>query len=52
MEEYLEHNYFNTYYYSNIIDNILTDDIETVGFISDFFNDNYATNYYDNRTRD
>jgi hypothetical protein len=42
MEEYLEHNYFNTYYYSNIIDNILTGDIELVGFISDFFTDNHG----------
>lgn len=40
MEEYLEHHYFNTYYYSNIIDNILTGDIELVGFISDFFTGN------------
>lgn len=42
MKEFWEHRYFNTYYYSNIIDNILTGDIEMIGFISDFFNDNYG----------
>ncbi|QEM09082.1 HNH endonuclease [Mucilaginibacter rubeus] len=42
MEEPFEHTYLNTYYYSNIIDNILTGDIELIGFISDFFNENYT----------
>lgn len=42
MEEFWEHTYYNTYYYSNIIDNILTGDIELIGFISDYFNENYS----------
>lgn len=31
-----ENDFFNSYYYSNIIDNILTQDIELIGFINSF----------------
>jgi len=31
-----KHQYFNSYYYSNIISNILSDDVELIGFISAF----------------
>ncbi|SEP36801.1 HNH endonuclease [Mucilaginibacter sp. OK283] len=41
MYGFWENKYINTYYYSNVIDNILTGDVELIGFISDFFNDNY-----------
>lgn len=34
---FFEHQYYNTYYYSNIISNILSEDIELIGFISNFF---------------
>jgi HNH endonuclease len=36
-----ENKYNNSYYYSNVIDNILTYDINLTGFISEFFTDNY-----------
>jgi hypothetical protein len=36
---YFSHKYFNTYYYANIISNILSQDIELIGFISNFFSD-------------
>jgi hypothetical protein len=32
-----ENKYFNTYYYSNIVNNILTKDIELIGFLSNYF---------------
>jgi len=35
--KYFEHTYLNTYYYSNIVSNILQRDIELIGFISNFF---------------
>jgi hypothetical protein len=38
-----EHTYYNSYYYSNIIDNILSGDADLLGFINSFF-DNY--DYY------
>jgi hypothetical protein len=34
---FFEHRYYNTYYYSNILSNILSRDIELIGFISNFF---------------
>ena len=33
---YFNNDHYNSYYYANIIDNILTDDIELIGFISQF----------------
>jgi hypothetical protein len=33
----LKHTYFNTYYYANIVSNILKQDPDTIGFISSFF---------------
>ena len=42
MKDFWEHTYFNTYYYSNIIDNVLSGDIEFLGFISDYFSDNHS----------
>lgn len=36
-----ENRYNNSYYYSNVIDNILTYHIEFIGFISEFFTDNF-----------
>ena len=37
-ESTIDHHYYNTYYYSNIIDNILSgSDHELLGFISNFF---------------
>lgn len=39
MDSFFENKYFNTYYYANIISNILTKDIELIGFISNFFAD-------------
>jgi hypothetical protein len=38
-----ENTFFNTYYYSNIINNILSGDVELIGFISNFFD---ASDYY------
>lgn len=40
-----ENKYFNTYYYANIVNNILTRDISLIGFISDFFADEEALFY-------
>ncbi|MGN6603437.1 MAG: hypothetical protein ACTHK8_13370 [Ginsengibacter sp.] len=37
MDNHLKHTYFNTYYYSNIVSNILKRDPDTIGFISSFF---------------
>lgn len=37
MKNHLKHTYFNTYYYSNIVINILKRDPDTLGFISSFF---------------
>src|SRR5688572_31796536 len=37
MSSFFEHKYYNTYYYANIVSNILTKDIELIGFISNFF---------------
>ncbi|WPR77703.1 HNH endonuclease signature motif containing protein [Algoriphagus sp. NG3] len=34
--EIFENNFFSTYYYSNIISNILTGDADTIGFLSNF----------------
>lgn len=42
MGDFFENRYFNTYYYSNIVDNILTGDLELLGFISNFFADEGA----------
>ncbi|WP_447637074.1 HNH endonuclease [Flavobacterium microcysteis] len=39
MSVFLHHTYYNTYYYSNIVNNILDEDDELVGFISNFFAD-------------
>jgi hypothetical protein len=39
MDGFFENKYFNTYYYSNIISNILSRDVELIGFISNFFAD-------------
>ncbi len=46
MNQYsFRHNYFNTYYYSNIISNILDADFEVLGFIDSFFNDEHAIHH-------
>ena len=46
MKQYsFQHNYFNTYYYSNIISNILNADFEVLGFIDSFFNDEEAIHH-------
>lgn len=37
MSSFQKHTYYNTYYYSNIVKNILSRDIELIGFISNFF---------------
>lgn len=42
MENFWKHTYFNTYYYSNIIDNVLTGQAELLGFVSDFLSENYS----------
>jgi hypothetical protein len=34
---FFEHTYYNTYYYANIVENILGGDIQLIGFISNFF---------------
>lgn len=36
---YFDHKFYNTYYYANIISNILSKDIALIGFISYFFDD-------------
>lgn len=46
MQQYsFQHSYFNTYYYSNIISNILDADFEVLGFIDSFFNDEEAIHH-------
>lgn len=42
---YFENTYYNTYYYANIVSNVLTEDIELIGFISNFFADESAIYY-------
>ena len=37
MSSFFENKYFNSYYYANIIENILSKDIELIGFIGNFF---------------
>lgn len=39
MSGFFEHTYYNTYYYANIVGNILSGDIELMGFISNFFSE-------------
>lgn len=39
MSIFLHHTYYNTYYYANIVNNILDEDDELTGFISNFFAD-------------
>ncbi len=39
MQNFKKHTYYNTYYYSNIVRNILSGDIELIGFVSNFFAD-------------
>lgn len=34
---FFRHTYFNTYYYANIVNNVLSGDAELMGFISNFF---------------
>ncbi|MBS1732012.1 MAG: HNH endonuclease [Bacteroidetes bacterium] len=45
MSSFFENKYFNTYYYANIVSNILTRDIETIGFISNFFSEEETVLY-------
>lgn len=40
MAGYFNHTYYNTYYYANIINNVLEEDIELIGLISNFFENN------------
>ena len=42
MSDFFEHKFYNTYYYANIVNNILSRDVELIGFISNFFADEYA----------
>lgn len=37
MRNSFKHTYYNTYYYANIVDNVLKGDIELLGFICNFF---------------
>lgn len=37
MEDYFNHTYYNTYYYANIVNNVLEGDHELIGFINNFF---------------
>ncbi|MEX6691015.1 HNH endonuclease signature motif containing protein [Danxiaibacter flavus] len=37
MNSFFKHTYYNTYYYANIVDNVLNNDPELAGFVSDFF---------------
>lgn len=45
MNGLFENKYYNTYYYTNIVNNILSGDVELIGFISNFFVDEDAILY-------
>lgn len=45
MDKFFKHRYYNTYYYANIINNILTGDFDFIGFISRFFEPEGTINY-------
>lgn len=39
MKGFFKHTYYNTYYYANIVNNVLSGDLELMGFINNFFVD-------------